>query len=60
MRKVTIDDTKDLLKELDLFLVKVYSAYVCDARLDAICNPRLTVDEIMILQSKIRLIAEME
>jgi len=60
MRKVTIDDAKDLLKELDLFLVKAYSAYVHDARFDALCKPRLAMDEITILQSKIRLITEME
>ncbi len=58
MRKITMDDTKDLLRELDRFIAKQYSAYVHGAYIEAQTKPRITMDEVITLQSKIRLITE--
>jgi hypothetical protein len=57
--KYTESDVKDLLRELDAYLAKAYSAYVHELPFYRVTdNPRLTLDEVSTLQSKIRLITE--
>ena len=52
------ENTKELLRQIDCFIAKAYSAYIHEWSTSRRNNPRLTLDECTSLQERIRVITD--